>query len=85
MAIHRWQIARVAALVCNLITLVDAKGKSTVMVEEERCHVIVEDIEEHVGLFLIEPGLDWLEPFKDGAQAASCCLSWSTAKPIVGV
>ncbi|MNE82561.1 hypothetical protein D3C80_1792920 [compost metagenome] len=35
------------------------------MVEEERCHVIVEDIEEDVGLFLIEPCLDWLEPFEN--------------------
>src|SRR6185437_2851955 len=65
-ALDRGQVARAAALVGDRVLLADAEGEGRVMVEEERRDVVVEDVDDRVGLLLAEPVLDRLERLEDG-------------------
>ena len=35
------------------------------MVKEERCDMVVEDVEQHIGLLFLQPGLDRLEALEN--------------------
>jgi hypothetical protein len=54
-----------AASFGDLVFLADAEGEGRVVVEEERRDVVVEDVDDRVGLLLLEPVLDRLERLED--------------------
>ena len=64
-ALDRGQVAGAAALVGDRVLLADAEGEGRVVVEEERRDVVVEDVDDRVGLLLAEPVLDRLERLED--------------------
>jgi hypothetical protein len=63
--LDRGQVAGAAALVGDRVLLADAKGEGRVVVEEERRHVVVKDVDDGVRLLLAEPVLDRLERLED--------------------
>ncbi|MNZ98375.1 hypothetical protein D3C78_1176550 [compost metagenome] len=65
MPAHCGQRAWIAAFVGDLVTLIDAEGERAIVVEEKRRHMVVEDVEQHIRLLLLQPHLDRFEAFEN--------------------
>ena len=64
-ALDRRESARAAALVRDRVLLPDAERERRVVIEEERRHVIVEDVHDRIRLLLPEPLVHRLERRED--------------------
>src|SRR5437016_1839366 len=67
MPFDRRKRPRASAFVGRTVGLAHAERELRIMIEEERCDMVVEDQKQDVGLLFREPLLNRLVPFKYGS------------------
>ena len=64
---YRGQMTRSASFVGNPVGFADTQYERGIVIEEKRCHVIIEDEEQNIGLLLCKPVADGLVALKNGS------------------